>query len=168
MQLQCTNHPEEWRSVVGWEGLYEVSSCGRLRSTYPNRPVRMLNPWADQFGYMTCTLGALSKKALHRLVCEAFHGGQKPSEITVNHKDGVKANNHATNVEWATKAENNRHARAMDLQRNGKKLTEGDVRAIRDARRRGIPTRELARRYGVDTSTIYGVVRRRVYDHVLP
>jgi hypothetical protein len=114
---------EEWRAVVGHPG-YEVSSTGRVRST--DRSIsaacrwggmmekqmrgRVLRPWLVGAGYLMVTMGLerSSRAYVHRLVAEAFlsHTPERPE---VNHMDGNKLNNHASNLEWVTASENMRH-----------------------------------------------------------
>ncbi len=63
---------------------------------------------------------------VHRLVCQAFHGPPETGQ-EVNHLDGVKTNNSAQNLEWATRSENLKHAHATGL-RSSKGLANGNAR----------------------------------------
>lgn len=117
---------EVWKPVPGFEGRYEVSNLGRFRGlprplvykdgrrgTLPGGPLKGARN-AD--GYVLLSLDTKTKKLAHRIVAEAFLGPQEYRR-TVNHKDGDKANNRVSNLEWATYGENNAHARATDLNR---------------------------------------------------
>ena len=110
---------EEWRDVVGYEGLYQVSDQGRVKSLerkvpkwYGERTVkeRILKPTVVYGGYLTVNLCGDNKKwfLVHRLVCEAFHEnpGNKPQ---INHINEIKTDNRACNLEWCTVKENNNH-----------------------------------------------------------
>ena len=121
---------EEWRQVVGFEGLYSVSNHGGVRSephvttTISGRTRRCqgirLSP-AIVTGYFSVTLskgGRLFPRMIHRLVAEAFIG-ERPPKHHINHLDGVKTNNHPSNLEYVTPADNVRHASMMGLRPSG-------------------------------------------------
>lgn len=111
---------EEWRDVVGYEGLYQVSDQGRVKSlerTFIDKigreryvKERILKLTVDGWGYLVVTLCAGGKKNLmvHRLVCEAFNDNrdEKPE---VNHINEIKTDNRACNLEWCTRRENLNH-----------------------------------------------------------
>ena len=101
---------EEWRDVVGYEGLYQVSDQGRVKSFKWNKE-RFLKPSMDKDGYLLVTLCAGGKRKtlkVHRLVCEAFHENpdNKPQ---VNHINEDKTDNRACNLEWCTCKQNVNH-----------------------------------------------------------
>lgn len=105
---------EEWRPVLGWEGRYDVSSLGRVRSV---RQRRLMTPNANAGGYLVVSLhrgGKKTNRLVHRLVADAF----LPADLArprVNHIDGGKLNNAAVNLEWCTDLENTQHAIATGL-----------------------------------------------------
>ena len=112
---------EEWRDVAGYEGLYQVSSEGRVKSlerTFINnsgrkRTVkeRILKPGADRGGYLRIDLCASGKQkmfSVHRLVCQAFHDNPE-NKLDVNHINENKTDNRACNLEWSTRKENCNH-----------------------------------------------------------
>lgn len=110
---------EEWRSIAGYEGSYEVSSLGRVRSLdrYNNKPQfvrgRMMKlHMRTNHGYPVVTLtkdGIPQPFLVHRLVADAFvdNPRRKPQ---VNHLNGVRKDARASNLEWTTRSENQRHA----------------------------------------------------------
>lgn len=116
-----------WASVDKYEGEYEVSNLGQVRSldrviTYSDGTVRrrkgkILKPHVDSSGYCTVYLshnGNQSAKFIHVLVANSFL--PKPDyKVEVNHKDGNKKNNCVENLEWCTHKENIAHAFATGL-----------------------------------------------------
>ncbi len=101
---------EEWRPVKGYEGLYEVSNMGRVKSLHTGEEIIISTP-NDSFGYKTVTLAKRThkQKRVHRLVAEAFI--PNPMNLpAVNHLDGDKHNNSMYNLEWCSIKENTNHA----------------------------------------------------------
>ena len=101
---------ERWRDVAGYEGRYQVSDQGRVKSFKWNKE-RFLKPSMDKDGYLLVTLCAGGKRKtlkVHRLVCEAFHENpdNKPQ---VNHINEIKTDNRASNLEWCTCKQNVNH-----------------------------------------------------------
>lgn len=119
---------EEWRDVFGYEGLYQVSNLGRVKSL----PEEKRNDGRFVRKGETMKLTPRSKKrkneylcvgmggklySVHRVVAEAFLVKNKDKNL-VNHKDGDKQNNKVENLEWSTSAENNRHAYITGLNKH--------------------------------------------------
>jgi hypothetical protein len=106
---------EEWRDVIGYEGLYRVSSFGNVYSFVKKRT---LTPSINGRGYFL--VGLTKNKVVksinvHRLIATAFiKANGKPQ---VNHIDGNKLNNHSDNLEWVTQNENMQHAYDKGLQK---------------------------------------------------
>ena len=105
----------------GYEGLYLVSNLGdvirqgRARGAQPGAHLRQC---VDGRGYATVRLrkaGGAKTEKVHRLVCAAFHGAPSVGRPFVNHKDGDKLNNTATNLEWVSASENALHAHKAGL-----------------------------------------------------
>lgn len=131
---------EQWKPVVGYEGYYEVSSEGRIRSiaTGRNRLTgRMLKTSSDADGYQVLNLsrdGKQRQHKLHRIVATAFHG---QSDLFALHGDGNPGNNRASNLRWGTPLENiydrRRHGTARNQNtgkvrcKRGHELTEDNV-----------------------------------------
>lgn len=108
---------EEWRDVIGFEGFYQVSNEGRVRSvdryvansrngkkTFLRKGI-VKKQTKGSAGYLTVTFnrdGKMYTRLVHRLVAEAFCARPNDSCIEVNHIDENKENNHASNLEWCT------------------------------------------------------------------
>lgn len=112
---------EEWKEIPGYEGYYEVSKCGKVRSV--ERVIEMKNGCRRKFpgvlmtqqvhmkGYLILWLrrnGDREKVYVHRVVASAYHPNTE-NKICVNHKDKDRQNNHYENLEWCTIGENNEH-----------------------------------------------------------
>lgn len=98
---------EHWQPVVGYEGLYEVSDQGRVKSLKFGKE-KILKPWKTPDGYLKVSLrkdGHTKQTYVHRIVSEAFIPNPNNLE-TVNHKDEVKTNNVASNLEWMSQKDN--------------------------------------------------------------
>jgi len=102
--------PEEWRPVVGYEGTYEVSSLGRVKSLVrPGRRQEMvLKPGVDGGGYLNvgpCRDGISRTTEVHQIVAAAFLG-PRPDGLETRHLDGDQTNNAIGNLAYSTHAEN--------------------------------------------------------------
>ena len=133
---------EQWKNVVGYEGLYEVSSVGRVRN---KKTKRNLKPDKDKNGYLRICLykeGIAKKYFVHRLVAKAFvpNPENKPQ---IDHINTIKTDNYYKNLRWATPIENSnnklsrRHNSEAHKGENhpmyGKHLSEEHRRKISEA-----------------------------------
>ena len=169
---------EIWKPVVGYETHYSVSDQGRVRREYAVRGTfvgRIRKPWVNKDGYLKTKLSVCGKtKAffVHRLVTDTFLGS-RPENLEVNHKNGIKTDNRAENLEYVTRLENMRHAITTGL-RNccGEKnpharLTLAKVGWIRRIYRHGELTRkQLGDCFGVAEQTIGDIVTGRKWGTV--
>ena len=101
---------ENWKAIAGYEGLYQVSNLGRVKSLNYNHTGtdKILKPGKNHGGYLhvnLCKDGHPKHLLVHRLVAEAFIPNPNNLE-TVNHKDEVKTNNVASNLEWMSREDN--------------------------------------------------------------
>lgn len=108
---------EEWKDIRGYEGRYQVSNLGRVRSLPRKtktgfRKGMILVPMIDKFGYSLVNLSRKSYK-VHRLVAETFI--ENPQGLKcVNHKDENKTNNCVNNLEWCSYGYNNNYGTRGD------------------------------------------------------
>ena len=178
---------EIWKPVRDFEGFYEVSDHGRVRSLdrgahFQTRwgPVvprvvkgRVLSPGTKKAGYRFVGLSAESRKTyrmVHCMVAEAFVG-PRPEGHDVGHMDNDKSNNHVSNLCYQTHHENVQDRKRHGVERQGEtvptsKLTEADIRAIRESHADGVGRSQLARRFGVRPHQIYKIVTRRQWAHI--
>lgn len=104
---------EQWSPVIGYEGLYEVSNEGNVKSLNYRHTGRekLLKPQTDKDGYLyvaLCKDGKVKVKKIHRLVAQAFI--PNPNGFTeVNHKDENPANDNVSNIEWCDRKYNNNY-----------------------------------------------------------
>lgn len=100
---------EEWRDIQGYEGFYQISNLGRVKS-FRNGEEKILK-FGGNRGYrmvVFCVRGIRKTCTVHRLVAKAFV--DNPNNYPcVNHIDEDKENNQAENLEWCTVAQNNKY-----------------------------------------------------------
>ena len=184
---------EEWRPIPGYEGRYEASDQGRVRSLWfkngtadkPRATPHVLRLTPSGTGHLRVLLGRGNDQAVHRLVLAAFAGPCPPGQECA-HANGDPADNRLVNLRWCTHVENLRdmvaHGRRLTGDRNPArlhpervprgeavghaKLTSSAVRRIRTAALRGATQASLSRRYGVKPPTIRDVLTGRTWRHV--
>ena len=101
---------EEWRDIAGYEGLYQVSNLGNVKSLNYNRTgkERILKPGNDGRGYLfvqLCKEGIRKKCLVHRLVAETFIPNPNKYPV-INHRDEIRDHNWVKNLEWCTQQYN--------------------------------------------------------------
>lgn len=161
---------EIWKDIPEYEGMYQVSNFGRIRSVDRidnigrKQKGQIIKSLSHDLGYQRVKLskdGKLKNYLVHRLVAQAFLM-LKGKAGEVNHKDGNKQNNHVDNLEWVTRSDNILHAF-----RTGITVRKLDVEAVNFIRRNykrnhkkygAIP---LAERFGVTPQTIHNVMANR-------
>ncbi len=159
---------EEWRPVVGYETIYEVSNYGKVRR-HDNSPKGRSGEYlkvSSANRYPRVTLfsgdGSRSYHSIHDLVASSFIG-PKPDGFHVDHINGNTWCNEAWNLEYVSAQENmrrctERHLRVDGRRNKNAKLSEYDVLEIRRLSRDGISRAELGRRYGVSAPHISQIV----------
>lgn len=101
---------EIWRDIKGYEGLYQVSSLGKVKSLFRYKKVlKPLKVGAGYFQVQLCRRKKAKAYLIHRLVANHFIDNTE-NKLHVNHIDGDKANNSVHNLEWTTPSENEKHS----------------------------------------------------------
>jgi hypothetical protein len=176
------NEQEIWKDIPGYEGLYQASSLGRIRSVDRMKkdtigrfrvfPSCIIKPLIQVAGYSQVNLYKNSvtiTRRVNRLVALTFLPNPE-GKPQVNHLDGNKENNSVGNLEWATASENVAHSYNTGLRtgRRGEssnlsKLKRSDVDAIRAAH--GTPQKRLADKYQVSVSTISMIINNKIWAY---
>lgn len=179
---------EEWRAVPGYEGLYEVSDHGRVRSCgwvtqtrnrygemHRKAKGQLLKPMPHPtWGHLRVGLrkdGRKHRFMVHRLVALAFLPPAPADKPLVLHRDGNPANNRKPNLYWGDNKDNSQDAVAHGTIVRGEQATRGklkehQVREIRQRHRNGATFGALGREYGVTKRAIIMCVKRLSWTHV--
>lgn len=181
---------EIWVQIAGFDGRYEVSNLGRVRSigwivnrhdgTKAVNPPRVLKQTASGRGYLKIGLylenGKRIQRNVHRLVAETFIPGDHSLEV--NHIDLNKSNNAVSNLEWLTQQENALHAKAngryavqhtdgrtlASINPNrAKKLKLQQVLEIRSACAAGVPQSKTAKKYSITQAVVSKIKRGAIW-----
>lgn len=171
----------QWRDIPGYEGFYKISDAGEIWSI--DDPARhnpkggLLKFDKSSHGYPRIYLykpPGRKRFQVHRLVMLAFVGPPPPKH-EVNHKNGIHDDARLENLEYVTKSQNQRHSYDVlkNVINNGSehgmsKLTEADIRPIREARKSGESLQAIANRYGVNVPSISLIVNGKTWRHVDP
>lgn len=173
---------EQWKDVDwidGYAGVLQVSDSGRVRRhSYScittgrwgtphitTKPNKILSPYVGRHGYPTIAVqidGRRKKFLVHRLVARAFADGFR-EDLTVNHINGVKTDNRASNLEWVTLGRNTELQwldALVDLRGDkspNRKLNSSQVRIMRRLLKLGATPNELADLVRVSPRTIYKI-----------
>lgn len=177
---------ENWKAVPGFEGLYEVSDKGRVRSL--DRTIqkcvsrngrvaqlrlrgRVLSPGCDTHGYLfvgLCSDGGRRSVLVHCLVLDAFVGPKRSGQ-ECRHLGGNRTNNALSNLAWGTALENSLDKKRHGTQRPCKgeqhglsTLTASDVRKIRLAVERQ-SSAELADEFGISQTHVRRIATRKAW-----
>ena len=164
---------EIWKDIQGFEGLYEVSNYGQVRSKtrevkrsdkkrgFYKSKTKALNK--DNKGYLRVTIckdGTPKTFKVHRLVASNFIGNIEGFDI--NHIDGNKQNNLVSNLEICTTKQNCIHSLIIGT-KGGVKLNENQVLEIRSSIKN---PHELASIYMVHVSNIRAILKRKSWKHI--
>lgn len=179
---------ERWLPIVGFEGYYEVSDLGRVRSlarvhalktkygtttTRPTRPKILKGCIRRRGGYRTYYLmrdGVAVNRMVQSLVLEAFVG-PRPARMQACHFDGDTRNNALSNLRWDTSAGNHNDKKRHGTVPSGAKnyfarLSEESVREIKSMLSSGKKPPSIAPLFRVHPSTIYLIKQGKTWQHV--
>ena len=174
---------EIWKDIDGYEGIYQVSNMGQVRSydrivrcgfgyyLKKGRILKQRKNITKQHSYKDVILsvgGKMRRIPVHILVAETFIGPYTRWKYAVNHKDGNKLNNCLDNLEIVTYYENNIHALKHKLkkcgwEKEGAKFTYQDVCAIRKMWGEGASYKNIAKQFNTDCATVNTIVRNIIY-----
>lgn len=171
---------EVWKPVIGYESSYEVSSFGRVR-----RGPFVMSPSVVKQGYcrlVLCVHDVKKSYFVHRLVAFAFCPGHSPLK-QVNHKNGIKTDNTASNLEWVSDQENRDHAKTTGLlptgsrsastkypglrsgERNGNaKIQRSQIPIIQQMRKSGMTLVKIASHFNVTFSCIHRITTKASWN----
>jgi len=176
---------ETWVDITKYESLYAVSNFGRVKSKARNlintrgipynRPSKINKALPTSRGYVRAALykdGKTKYYSIHRLVAQAFIPNSHNKE-EVNHKDGNKLNNCVTNLEWNTRGENERHARANGFKNMvgenhpNSLFTNNQVKSIRNVKKyTDLTVPQIAHLLDRSKHTISSIIARRGWTHL--
>lgn len=174
---------EIWKDIEGYEGLYQVSNNGKVRSIdrtklhwvggKSNVHGRELKPYVNSNGYKQIVLsieGKTKSIIVHRLVSQSFIKNPK-NKPQVNHIDGDKLNNCVSNLELVSAKDNMLHAYKIGLRNKGgkhhwSKLTEPNVLLIRKKHKQKISNVQLANEFSVSPACISAIINRYSWNHI--
>lgn len=159
------NAPQEQFKTLKKYPHLEIGSFGTIRCRESKVPYL---PIEDASGYWRVNVGMKNGHYIHRMVCEAFHGPKPGVRYTVNHRDGVKGNNRADNLEWLTIRENLLHAVEMGLIARGEdhhnaRFTNEEIVEMRERRVRGETTVQLAKAFKTSPGHVSEITRGRMW-----
>lgn len=168
---------EVWKDISSFEGKYQVSNYGNVRSLNYHREKRIKNlNQRNRNGYNVVTFNGISHKTfmVHRLVLCTFENKPLDYHLQVNHIDGNKRNNMIENLEFVTQKENVRHAFDIGLRtiRRGCQiknsiLTETQVIEIKNLLKDGnMMQKDIAIMYGVHKATINDIHKEKNWKHI--
>ena len=175
---------EFWKDIIGYEGHYQISNLGRVKSL--EREIarggrdhlikeRFLKTAINPSGYYIIVLALDNNHktmTIHRLL--ARHFIQNPNnKRCVNHINGIKTDNSLENLEWCTHSENTKHAFSTNLKKpsmgeeNGSsKLTNKQVLEIKNLLKNNIKGIDIAKMFSVSTSTISYIKLKKYWGHI--
>jgi hypothetical protein len=177
---------EVWKDIEGYEGLYQVSSLGNVKSLGRRKSVAEKGGYynlgdinlrlGNRRGYKSVTLckdGIPKPFAVHRLVAFAFLEN-KENKKTVNHINGIKSDNRVDNLEWVSQSEQQIHAikiglryKAIGEQSNFSKFKSEDIIKIREMYSTGLfSCEELSKKFNTSKNNINSIIHSYTWKHL--
>jgi len=132
----------------------------KVKTRYPTRYVFHTSARKGYMRYTISKKGKLKRFFAHRMVLMLF-SKVDPERLYVNHINGIHNDNRLENLEWVTPSENEQHSfRVLGKKVHNRKLTDLQVREIRASQ---LPSRAVAKQYGVNKTTILNIRKRKFY-----
>lgn len=172
---------EIWKPVVGYEGFYEVSNIGRVKSLrrpwhkIPNSYPRILKSFPNAWGYpivILCMNCRPKTRLVHSLVMEAFVG-PRPKANDINHIDGNRQNNSIGNLEYCTRSQNIRHGYLVGTRTRIRRVTQKTymtVRQVQETKRlleMGVPGLLICKALGIKQPSVSAIKTGRMWKYVV-
>lgn len=180
---------EKWLPVVGFEGFYEVSNFGKVRSVdrftkkktdgigriMPARQIkgRVIDQRPHKFGYLIVTLSVDGKhytRTVHKLVAEAFIGKRNKGDV-IRHLDGDPKNNHISNLSYGSQKQNMQDAIKHGTVERGEKrynakLSNEDITRMKMDISNGMKSVEVSKKYGVSEIYVCKVINNTRWKNI--
>jgi hypothetical protein len=173
---------EQWKSVVGYEGHYEISDLGRVKSVsrwawngvgWHRLRERLRTQHINKHGYPAvnlCKNNKMKTFVVYQLVTRAFLG-EPPPGFEVAHEDGVRTNSLLANLSYKTRVDNHadkkRHGtNSCGSKRYNAKLTETDVEDIHTLSTLGVRNFKLAEEFSVSPVVVCQILKHQKWKHV--
>ena len=167
---------ERWKPIRGFEGRYEVSDLGRvksLRNRGRGKPLIIKMHVNPSNGYVIAVIGKPKKNLrVNRIVLEAFTRPGEKGEVAA-HVNGIRTDNRLANLYWATTKQNHLDKRKHGTNYQGTrhhaaKLNPQKVREIRKLIAHGTKLGVIAKMYGVRYQTLTALKSGKTWFHVAP
>lgn len=164
---------EEWKDHPRYEGLYQFSKMGRVKSFHRNKQGKIIKPTVTTHGRLVVNLrarGHCHMFFVHRLVLETFVGPCPPG-LQCCHNDGNPQNNWLTNLRWDTPKSNVQDSIKHGVHVHGvkfpqSKLKDSDIPKIFQLSNSGMSLGSIGESFGVSDETIRRVLTRKIWKHV--
>ena len=184
MALYINDTCINWKSIVGYEGIYEISDTGSIRSLDRlivnslgvSRNIRGIilkqnNLRNNYLGVSLAKNGGKKTFAVHKLVIRTFNPLKDEGNFVCNHIDCDRQNNHTDNLEWVTIGENNRHSYLHGNQsrkgdrHNNKKICQKDAEEIRKlSHETNMTQKEIGAEFNISAPMVSNIINNKNWN----